>query len=131
MAVAMLMDHATDPKREITESVGDLSNVDLMFNQVLIGIYQRPNRTKGGIMLADKTLDEDLYQGKVGLVLKKGPTAFVDDGDAKFHGQNVNEGDWIVFRPSDGWQLILNGKACRVLQDVHVKARVSAPDVVY
>ena len=127
----MLMDHINDPVKEVWDSVGDISTVDLMFNQVLIGIYQRPNKTKGGLFLSDKTLEEDLYQGKVGLVLKIGPTAFVDDGDSKFYGQKIAVNDWIVFRPSDGWQLKLNGKACRVLQDVHVKARVAAPDVVY
>lgn len=128
---AMAMLHAEDPADEIRKAVGNLDVVDLMFNQVLVGIFVRGPTTASGIWLPDKTRDEDLYQGKVGLVLKKGPTAFVDDGEARFHGQNVNEGDWIVFRPSDGWQMSVNGKACRVLQDVHIKARVTAPDVIW
>lgn len=128
---AMAMLHAEDPADEIRKAVGNLDVVDLMFNQLLVGIYVRPNKTRSGIFLTDKTLDEDLYQGKVGLVLKKGPTAFMDDGEARFHGQNVSDGDWIVFRPSDGWQMSVNGKACRVLQDVHIKARVAAPDVIW
>lgn len=128
---AIAMRHEKDPAQEIHSKVGDLKAVDLYFNQVLIGIYVRPNVTKSGIHLADRTRDEDLYQGKVGLVLKKGPMAFKDDETMQFNGQNVAVGDWIVFRPSDGWQLSVNGTACRVLRDIDIKARVAAPDVIW
>lgn len=127
----MQMTHDTDPADTIRSAIGDLSTVDLFQNQVLIGIYIRPAKTAGGIFLTDTARDEDLYQGKVGLVLKKGPIAFVDDDRISFHGKAVEVGDWIVFRPSDGWALSVNKVACRVLQDVHIRAKVTSPDVIW
>lgn len=131
--MSRLMQHDRDPAEAIREEVGDIESVQLFYSQILVGIYKRPERTRSGIILTDKARDEDVYQGKVGLVLKKGPTAFRDDPENKifFHNQDVQKGDWIVFRPSDGWALSLNGTTCRVLQDVHVRARIPQPDIVW
>lgn len=129
---ALKMQHDTDPRADLLAAVGDLSELeDLFHNEILVAVYKRPEKTKGGIMLPDQVRKEDDYQGKVGLVLRKGPLAFVDDSRNSFAGLNVKEGDWIVFRPSDGWQLIVNKGLCRMLQDIHVKARITRPDFVF
>lgn len=129
------MAHAQDPRAELVESVGDLSGVEVMHNQILVAIYKRPEKTAGGIILSDKTRGEDVYQGKVGLVVKKGPLAFEDDARNDFRGQNVNIGDWVGYRVQDGWSLIVNGPNgavdCRMLEDVHIKLRVVSPDEIY
>ena len=131
MANFMMMAHDKDPAEAIREEVGDISKARVLFNTLLVAKYVRPNKTTGGILLTDKTRDEDLYQGKAHLVLKKGPRAFVDDGDVLFHGQNVEVGEWVVFRPSDGWDVTINGKQCRMVQDVHVKMVPPTPDMVW
>lgn len=118
-------------KEEILASVGDLSALDIMHNQILVGIYMRPEKTAGGIILTDKTRDEDRWQGKVGLVLKKGPLAFENDAHNDFGGQNINEGDWIVYRVSDGFSIDVNRVHCRLLEDSHIKAVVTDPAVIY
>lgn len=131
---ARLMQHDTDPAEEIRAKVKDhLGDIKLMYNQVLVGVYKRPEKTKSGIILADATRDEDDFQGKVGLVLMKGPTAFLEDPDmgAKFHGQNVEVGDWIAFRTSDASALKLGGQLCRLVSDVHVRMVLAAPDIVW
>jgi co-chaperonin GroES (HSP10) len=126
------MDHGdVDPALELVDKIGYIDDIDLFFNKSLVALYVRPEKTKSGIILADSTRDEDLFQGKAGLVLKKGPTAFMDDGDAKFHGQDVNVGDWIVFRPSNGLKMDINGVRCVLLQDVQVELRIPSPDVVF
>ncbi len=128
----MKMNHDVDPAEEIKNSVGDLAkNFQLFNNQILVGIYIRPQKTKSGIILTDKYVDEDRYQGKVGLVLKAGPLAFKDDKSEWFKDVNVSEGDWVVFRPSDGWAISIEGQPCRILEDYAVKARVSQPDYVW
>jgi co-chaperonin GroES (HSP10) len=101
------------------------------FNQILLAIFVRPEKTKSGIFLSDTTLQEDLYQGKAGLVLKKGPMAFTSDERNDFAGLDVSEGDWVVIRPSDGFSLKLGGLMCRVVEDVHIKARIADPLSVY
>ena len=126
-----LMSHIEDPANEIRKRIGDISKIEVLHNQILVGVYIRPEKTKGGILLTSQTRDEDRYQGKAGLVLKKGPLAFVDDDNNKFHGQNVDIGDWVFYRVSDGFPLVLNGMLCRLLEEVHVKGKIPSPDVVF
>lgn len=128
---AMLMKHEVDPAKEIWDKIGSLKDVDLFFGQIMVAIYQRPQQTASGLYLSDRTRDEDKFQGKVGLVVKTGPMAFKDDSNVTFGGQTVSVGDWVVFRPSDGWSWSVNGKECRMLRDVDIKARVKAPDSVW
>lgn len=126
------MDHSKeDPADTIRKAVGDISQLELSGVQVLVGTYLRPQKTKGGIILTDKLRDEDLYQGKTGLVLKVAPGAFVDGGpDAKFNGFKANPDEWIFYRVADGFSLTINGHHCRILEDVHVRGRLPNPDMV-
>lgn len=136
-AVAML--HEIDPKQAILDKVGDLSGVDVFGSRMLIAIYKRPEKTKSGIILTDATRKEDVHQGKVGLVVKMGPFCYVDAEGNKF--RDIEVGDWVVFRPSDGWQVTLNTLQqsiskedtvdCRLLSDSVVDIRVSDPDSIY
>jgi len=127
--IAML--HEQDPKKVLLEQVGDTSSIEVFNMQVFVAVYIRPEKTKGGLFLSDKSRDEDRYQSKVGLILKKGPTAFVDKDGEWFSGLDINEGDWIVFRPSDGWNITVNGTLCRMLDDMSVRARIAHPDQVW
>ena len=124
------MTHAGDPRAELMSSVGDISGIKIFNNWILVAVYKRPEKTLGGIILTDNTRKEDEYQGKVGLVLKKGPLAFVDDDKASFNGQDVKLGEWIAFRVSDGWSLEVNGVICRMLQDVQIRLGLPSPDVI-
>ena len=127
----MKMNHAVDPKIDIFESVGDVNKFELFNNQLLVAIYIRPQRTASGIFLTDNTVDEDKFQGKVGLVVKLGPDAFEDETGKWFKDTKINIGDWVVFRPSDGWAISVNGKSCRILDDVSVRGRIQEPDMVW
>ena len=51
----MLMQHDVDPKKKLKGDVGDLSKVEIFNNQVLVGVYIRPSKTKSGIYLTDQT----------------------------------------------------------------------------
>jgi co-chaperonin GroES (HSP10) len=127
----MTMDHTNDPKAGILKDIGDLSTIELFNNQVLVAIYVRPSKTKSGIYLPDATVAEDKIQGKVGLVVKKGPMAFVDASEQWFTDIEVNEGDWVIFRPSDGWGITINNLMCRILEDTAVRGKITAPDQVW
>lgn len=132
MGAALKMEHADDPRKELLAAVGDISQIEVFGNQLLVAIYIRPEKTKGGIILANQTRDEDKWQGKVGLVLKMGPRAFVDPTEKWFSGtENVKVGDWIYFRPSDAWQLTVNSALCRVMDDISVRGKISQPDSVW
>jgi len=128
---AMLMDHEIEPKQKLLDDLGDLSNIEIFNNQILVAVYIRPTRTKSGLYLSDKTIDEDRYQGKVGLLVGMGPAAFQDESGQWFDNATFNLHDWIVFRPSDGWNVTVNGVLCRMLSDTQVKARIGGPDQVW
>jgi hypothetical protein len=127
----MRMTHEADPKENLLTELGDLSSVELFNNQILVAVYIRPQKTKSGIYLTEKTTDEDRYQSKVGLLVKKGPTAFQDTTGEWFAGETFNLNDWLVFRPSDGWSITVHGVLCRILSDTQVKGRIEAPDQVW
>lgn len=127
----MQMHHEVDPVEKIITEVGDLSSIQLFNNEILVGIYLRPEKTKSGFFLTDNHRDEDKYQSKVGLLLKTGPKAFEPNPEGWFDKEKFNLNDWLVFRPSDGWQINVHGVLCRVLKDVQVKMRVKNPDEVW
>lgn len=131
MSTAFAMLHDTNPSQEIKRKVGDISGLEIFHNLVLVGTYIRPERTKSGLYMPDQSRDEDKWQGKVGLVLALGPLAFVDDERVSFAGVTVKEGDWITYRASDGWQLTINSWHCRMLEDSHIRGRLSSPDLVW
>lgn len=128
----MAVDKPQTSEAEIRAGLGvALEQLEVFHNQILVGTYLGSGVTKGGIILTDKGKDEDRWQGKVGVVLKVGPLAFVDDARNDFKGQTVKEGDWIVYKVSDGFSLDVNKVHCRLIEDIHIKARVSAPDIIW
>jgi len=127
----MIMDHAVDPKQKLLDDLGDISSVDIFNNQILVAVYIRPAKTKSGIYLSDQSREEDKLQGKVGLVVKKGPSAFVDEANEWFKDVSVEVNDWVVFRPSDGWSITVNNVLCRMIDDTAIRGKVDAPDRVW
>ncbi len=125
--------HEADPRQKLLESIGDISGIEVFNNQILMAVYQRPreSKTKGGLYVPGVTVEEDKWQSKVGLLLKKGPSAFVDDGEW-FAGQAFEEKhDWLIFRPSDGWNITINGVLCRMAEDVQIRGRTEDCDAVF
>jgi co-chaperonin GroES (HSP10) len=123
--MALVMEHALDPKTELLKQLGDISKLEIFGNEVLVAIYIRPEKTAGGIFITQNAQDEDKWQGKMGLVVKKGPTPLVDEKN------EVEIGDWVIFRPSDGWGLTVNNIMCRLLDDRVVRGRNPTPDTIY
>jgi len=127
----MKMDHADDPKEVLLKELGNVDDIEVFNNQILVAIYMRPEKTKSGIILSDKTRDEDRYQGKVGLIIKKGPMAFVDPDQKWFVDADVDVGEWVYFRVTDGWSINVHGVSCRMLEDTDVRGTTKYPDAVW
>ena len=90
-----------------------------------------PTRGPQGQGHAQVQQEPEAYMwGEMGGSLTK-PFSFVDNSGEWFGDAEINEGDWIVFRPSDGWSITVNGVLCRMIDDVNVKARVDQPDRVW
>lgn len=129
------MHHASEPGQLIRQAIGDLTDAEVLHNEILVGVYIRPSEIDVGggkkLFLSDTFRDEDRFQGKVGLVLKSGPLAFVDDDNTQFAGKNVQVGDWVVFHSADGWSLTIRGVLCRMVKDYAIRMKIPAPDFVY
>jgi hypothetical protein len=127
--------HEHDPAQELIEKLGDLTGFEVMHNDVLIAVYLRPealelaNNKK--FYLPDGTRKEDEFQGKAGLVIAKGPLAFVSDENFDFKGQNVHPGDWVSIWVMDGRKIEIHGVLCRQVEDRHIRLKIPAPDSVY
>lgn len=127
----MKMDHLNDPAKELLDKVGSLKGFELYGNQVLIGIYERPDKTKSGIVLPDSVRKEDQFQGKAGLVLALGPSAFMSDANYDFRGQSVKPGDWVAIFISDGRKIAIGKGLCRLVEDHHIRLKIPTPDAVF
>jgi len=127
----MRMEHDVDPAQKLIKELGDISDIEIFNNQILVAVYLRPEKTKTGIYMPDKHREEDKYQSKVGLVVKKGPSAFVDTGDNWFKDVDINLNDWIMYRATDGWSITVNNVLCRMLDDTAVRGRIPHPDAVW
>lgn len=120
-----------DPKQAIIDAVGDLSGVEVFTDLVLVGTFIRNERTKGGLILPPTHLQEDEFQGKVGLVLKSGPIASGDWETGDEIGQNAEPGTWVVFAIKDTWPVQINGAPCRFVPYDKLRARLDDPKAVF
>jgi co-chaperonin GroES (HSP10) len=122
--------HTEDPREKLLREIGDLSEVELWHNQVLCAIYVAPEKTSGGIIRPASNVEEDIHQGKIGLIVKLGAQAFQSDAKWRWP-EDVGLGDWVFYKVSDGWACTINKVKCRLLEDIDVKGRVQHPDQVW
>lgn len=118
------MVHDEDPAELIRRTVG--AHPTPVGYQVLVGIYLRPEKMKSGLYVPQKTGDEDIWQGKVGMVLALGPRCYQPP---KFDAPYCKEGDWVVFKPNEaGVPFQCNQGWCRLLNDDQIRAVQDRPD---
>ena len=130
----MMIKHKIPPAQKLLDEIGDISNLEIFNNQILCAVYIRPTETVVGgkaFFLTDNQVDEDKYQSKMGLVVKMGASAFQDKSGNWFKDITVEEGDWLILRPSDGWSITVNGVLCRIMEDSDVKGRHPNPDAIW
>jgi co-chaperonin GroES (HSP10) len=91
--------------------------------------YQGTKKSKGGIVLADQTLEKQRVTTVCGYVLAVGDLAYADTN--KFpSGPWCKKGDWIVFGRYAGARLPIDGGEIRILNDDEILARVNNPEDV-
>jgi hypothetical protein len=135
---------APDERQAILDKLGDLSEVQIAQNEVLVAIYVRPETSAGGIVLTPNYRKEDIYQGKVGLVVKIGSACrFVrtNEKTGVTYGVPIELHDWIVTRPSDTWPLDVNGGdetydaknfvTCRLVFDDQIRMKIPFPGMIW
>ena len=105
--------------------------------RVLIAPFNPPKKSKGGILLNQKTLDEDAIQTNVGYVLRMGPLAYADK-ERYPTGPWCEEKQWVIFARYAGSRFRLNdekraafGSEVRILNDDEILGTIIDPDDIY
>lgn len=133
---AIRMQHDVDPAEAIWADMKEIvPHIRVGGHDVLIGMYERgaSDKTKGGIILVDKTRDEDKYQGKSGMILKVGPFAFKPDTkSAGWFGSYIPKvGDWVAINIADTVSMAFGKRTCRLLEAQYVRMIIDSPDVIW
>jgi len=105
--------------------------------RLLILPFRPPNKTAGGILLSNKTVEEGQIQTVAGYVLKAGPLAYKDP--EKFpSGPWCQEKDWVIFARYAGSRFRLNdesdasfGSEVRILNDDEVLGTILDPNDLF
>ena len=95
--------------------------------RILVLPFKAKEKTKGGVILTDKTLEDSLLTASVALVMALGPDAYQDK--EKFpNGPWCKQGDWVVFGRYAGSRLKIDGGEVRLLNDDEILGTVDNPE---
>ena len=97
--------------------------------RLLILPHKGKNKTKGGVYLTGKTVEESQIAANVGLVLKVGPDAY-NDKDRFPNGAWCKEKDWVIFARYAGSRLNIEGGELRLLNDDEILGVVDDPESI-
>jgi co-chaperonin GroES (HSP10) len=95
--------------------------------RIVVLPYRGAKRTKGGIELAEETLERQQLTTTCAYVLAVGPLAYKDT-DKFPDGPWCKEGDWIIFGRYAGARMGIDGGEIRILNDDEILARVKDPE---
>jgi len=95
--------------------------------RIVILPYRGANKSKGGIVLADQTIERQQVSTTCGYVLSVGPLAYADT--VKFPtGPWCKKGDWIIFGRYAGARMNIDGGEIRILNDDEILATIHDPE---
>ena len=95
--------------------------------RLLVLPYKGQGKTKGGVILTDKHVEERGYATVTALVLKMGPACYNDE--KRFpDGPWCKKGDWIIFGRYAGSRFGIEGGEVRILNDDEIIAVVKDPE---
>ena len=95
--------------------------------RMLVLPYKGAGKTKGGVLLADQTMEERGYTTVTGLVLKMGPDCYTEKKRYP-QGPWCKKGDWIIFGRYAGARFGIEGGEVRILNEDEIIAVVKDPE---
>ena len=98
--------------------------------RILVLPFTPKEKTKGGIIIAQESLDKARIATNCGYVVKMGPMAYGDK--EKFPtGAWCKQGDWVIFARYAGSRLPIEGGEVRLLNDDEVLGTIKDPESVF
>ena len=95
--------------------------------RLLVLPFKMKETTKGGLVLAETTLERQQVASQVGLVMAMGPQCYKDK-ERYPEGPWCKEKDWIMFARYAGSRIKIEGGEMRLLNDDEVLATIDSPE---
>ena len=97
--------------------------------RILVLPHRGQGKTKGGVLLSDKTVEETQVATNVGLVLAIGPDAY-SDKERFPNGAWCKKKDWVIFARYAGSRLNIEGGELRILNDDEILGTTDDPESI-
>jgi len=95
--------------------------------RLLVLPFKMKEKTKGGVILAEDTLERQQVASQVGLVLAMGPQCYKDK-ERYPEGPWCKVNDWVMFARYAGSRVKIEGGEIRMLNDDEVLATIDSPE---
>ena len=89
--------------------------------------FKMKEKTKGGLVLAETTIERQQVASQVGLVLAMGPQCYKDK-ERYPEGPWCKVNDWVMFARYAGSRIKIDGGEMRLLNDDEVLATIDSPE---
>ena len=119
-----------EPKKEKDLTTSDLAKLPKPTGwRILVLPFKQKEKTKGGIILAEDTIERSQVASTCGLVLDMGPHCY--DKERYPEGPWCKKGDWIIFARYAGSRIKIDGGEIRLLNDDEILATVENPEDIF
>ena len=95
--------------------------------RMLVLPFKMKDKTKGGLVLAETTLERQQVASQVGLVMAMGPQCYKDK-ERYPEGPWCKEKDWVMFARYAGSRIKIDGGEMRLLNDDEILATIDSPE---
>ena len=95
--------------------------------RMLVLPFKMKEKTKGGIHLAETTIERQQVASQVGLVMAMGPDCYADK-ERYPDGPWCKVKDWVMFARYAGSRIKIDGGEMRLLNDDEVLATIDSPE---
>ena len=95
--------------------------------RILVLPFKMGEKTKGGILMGQDTLEKQQVASQCGNVLAMGPDCYQDKSRYK-QGSWCKVGDWVMFARYAGSRIKIEGGEVRLLNDDEILATIKNPE---
>ena len=95
--------------------------------RLLVLPFRMNEKTKGGVLLGQETIERQQVGSQCGNVLAMGPDCYADK--ERYHrGPWCKKGDWVIFARYAGSRFKIEGGEVRMLNDDEILATIKDPE---
>ena len=98
--------------------------------RLLVLPFRMDEKSKGGVLFANETIDKQQVASQCGNVLAMGPDCYKDE-ERYSEGPWCKVGDWVVFARYAGSRIQIEGGEVRLLNDDELLATVEDPTDIF